>query len=270
MEDAPLPVAVRGLAERVHDGQVDKSGRPYMAHVDRVAARFMPSQASELRVAYLHDVVEDGKMPMWKLLSELPGLPTEELDAVLLLTRPENMTYADYIVRLSENPLARVVKISDLMDNLQPWRHTTATASLIPRYQSALKFLVETYRAYGSTPPVAIGEIEVLFALKVDDIKDPPAQPLSPHELIERMRAKAAASLPGEPRVAEDFGFHDIAVNTNHMNRTSTFIFRGPDYSTHVEIGWEAMYLFSPADLVEAIKNLIGKHLTKNTKGGTP
>ena len=45
------------------------------------------------------------------------GYPEEVLEAVVLMTRPQGMSYMDYVRRLSVNPIARKVKLADLRHN---------------------------------------------------------------------------------------------------------------------------------------------------------
>lgn len=52
-----LEAAAEVYATRMHEGQLDKAGQPYIEHLRRVAER-MPTP--ELRiVAWLHDILED-------------------------------------------------------------------------------------------------------------------------------------------------------------------------------------------------------------------
>ena len=103
------------LAIKMHEGQVDKLGKPYIDHLFRVG--FRGKSVSEMKVGILHDIIEDTDMT----LSELKRtglLSNEELDAIDHLTRKEGETYFDYINRVSKNELATKVKLNDLRDNL--------------------------------------------------------------------------------------------------------------------------------------------------------
>ena len=101
------------IAQAAHANQRDKSGKPYIGHIERVAARCKSDEAK--CVAYLHDVLED-----------TDALPEAEMrrifgdaitDGVLSVTRREGEDYADFVRRAGENTLGREVKISDLIDN---------------------------------------------------------------------------------------------------------------------------------------------------------
>jgi (p)ppGpp synthase/HD superfamily hydrolase len=70
------------LARQAHEGQVDKSGAPYIGHPLRVMARV--SGDHQRMVAVLHDVVED----TWVTAEHLAeaGCPAEVIDAVIAIS----------------------------------------------------------------------------------------------------------------------------------------------------------------------------------------
>jgi (p)ppGpp synthase/HD superfamily hydrolase len=103
------------IAARAHLGQTDRMGAPYILHPLRMMFRF--KSETEMIVAVLHDVIEDN--PDWdfdRLRQE--GFSEEIIQAVDHLTRREQETYEEFVVRSSENPLARRVKLADLEDNM--------------------------------------------------------------------------------------------------------------------------------------------------------
>jgi len=61
VNDNALLERAREIASRMHAGQVDKLGEPYVGHCERVAARLDNDEAKV--VALLHDVLEDTGMP---------------------------------------------------------------------------------------------------------------------------------------------------------------------------------------------------------------
>lgn len=106
------------IAASVHENQVDKSGADYILHPLRVMMRM---QSDETRiVAVLHDVIEDSSEDdAWtpkRLIEE--GFTKEIVDAVDCLTKREGESYEGFIERLSNNNIARLVKIADLEDNM--------------------------------------------------------------------------------------------------------------------------------------------------------
>lgn len=119
-----------------HYDQVDKSGKPYMEHVLRVA--FAQADEEARVVAFLHDVVEDSKVSFEDLRKEFPEKIVEQVEA---LTRRKGERYASYIRRVAHYGIASRVKIADLKDNLRLDRRTAVSDSLVKRYEQALYFL---------------------------------------------------------------------------------------------------------------------------------
>ena len=123
------------IAEQAHRGQTDKTGRPYIEHVRRVAAAV--ETLDERTVAYLHDVVEKGEgWTLERLLAAGFGRPV--VAAVDALTRRLDESEQDFICRAGSNALARSVKQADLKDNL--WQaHQAGLAST--KYETGLYLL---------------------------------------------------------------------------------------------------------------------------------
>ena len=102
------------LAEKAHQGQLDKGGQPYILHARRVMEKCETEK--EKITAILHDVMEDSSYTLDDLRKE--GFSEEILAALLCLTRGEGEDYMRYIERVCENPLAVWVKYADLEDNM--------------------------------------------------------------------------------------------------------------------------------------------------------
>jgi (p)ppGpp synthase/HD superfamily hydrolase len=102
------------LAVRVHRGQVDKVGAPYLLHPLRVMSA-MHTHAERI-VAVLHDVVEDSDCTLADLAAA--GYPPVVVEAVDALSRRSGEDYSDYVARLKLNPLARRVRLRDLEHNM--------------------------------------------------------------------------------------------------------------------------------------------------------
>ena len=102
------------IAASAHATQVDKGGAPYVLH----PLRMMMKQVTEAAMiaAVLHDVVEDTPWTPEALRAE--GFPEDVLEAVACLTKRKGEEYADFITRAGANPIARVVKLADLEDNM--------------------------------------------------------------------------------------------------------------------------------------------------------
>lgn len=100
------------IALQAHDGQNDRAGVPYILHVVRVMAG-SPLGDAQI-VAALHDVVEDSDWTLNDLSFEFPPHIIAAVDAI---TKRDGEPYGSYLVRVSNSPLARVVKMADLKDN---------------------------------------------------------------------------------------------------------------------------------------------------------
>lgn len=114
------------VARTAHEGTFDKAGNPYIRHPERVAdiaaallaesfARFGLDAGHVRAVALLHDVVEDTTTTLEDLRAL--GAPSEVLSALALLTHAPGEEYGGYVRRLAQDPLARVVKLADNLDN---------------------------------------------------------------------------------------------------------------------------------------------------------
>jgi (p)ppGpp synthase/HD superfamily hydrolase len=140
-EEARLFLRALEIAFEAHDGQTDKTGRPYILHPLRVM--FRTSTYAERIVALLHDVLED--CPEWT--SERLGsvFPAEHVAAIQALTRRDDESYAAFIARVKPDPLAARVKLADIADNMDPGRlerlDQPTRERLIEKYAPALQVL---------------------------------------------------------------------------------------------------------------------------------
>ncbi|WP_304507058.1 GTP pyrophosphokinase [Anaerotignum sp.] len=102
------------LAAKAHTGQLDKGGNPYILHPIRVMLGC--KTLDEKIVAVLHDTLENSGLTAEDLIKE--GFSETIVDAVVCLTREIGGDYMEYIQKVSKNPLATAVKLSDLADNM--------------------------------------------------------------------------------------------------------------------------------------------------------
>ena len=102
------------IAARAHAGQVDKAGQPYILHPLRVLLAVRTPH--ERMAAALHDVVEDTSVTLTDL--EREGFPSEVIVAVQCLTKLPGESRLEAAHRASTNPVARAVKLGDVMDNM--------------------------------------------------------------------------------------------------------------------------------------------------------
>ncbi len=136
----------RALAASAHAGQVDKSGGPYIAHVERVAAGVAAHGPDAAMAAWLHDLVEDSGLTLADL--EEAGVPPQVLDAVDALTKRPGEPYLDAVRRAAAHPLARLVKLADNADNSDETRlaalEPTEAARLRQKYAEARAILLSS------------------------------------------------------------------------------------------------------------------------------
>lgn len=127
------------IAARVHKGQIDKNGVAYILHPLAVAAQL---DSLELKaIAILHDTIEDTEVTADYLLEK--GIPKHIVDAVQLLSKPENEDYETYLKRVKENPLAKQVKLADLAHNTSPERASGLNEKRRAKYELAKRILTE-------------------------------------------------------------------------------------------------------------------------------
>ena len=129
------------LAVEKHKNQTDKAGNPYILHPLHVMENVNNKEGKI--VAILHDIIEDTYITENYLLKI--GLSKRIVDAVVALTRSEDMDYQEYIKNLSSNPLAKEVKLADLEHNMDLKRLPTLEEKDLERnrkYQIAYHYLI--------------------------------------------------------------------------------------------------------------------------------
>lgn len=135
------------IALEVHKGVKDKAGAPYILHPIRVALSL--DHEPEQIVGLLHDVLEDGESKGWTRdrLAE-KGFPQDLLDALECVTKhPDehgDERYMAFIQRSAHHPMARRVKMADLLDNMDILRIQAPTdkdLQRVKRYHEAYRVL---------------------------------------------------------------------------------------------------------------------------------
>lgn len=128
------------LCYEAHQGQVDKSGIPYVFHPIHVAEQ-MSDEATTI-VALLHDVVEDTDYTLDDLTRM--GFDDTVTDALALLTHKKGVPYLEYVAKLKNNPIARAVKLADLRHNSDLSRldeMDEKAESRLEKYKAAIELL---------------------------------------------------------------------------------------------------------------------------------
>lgn len=127
------------IAYKAHFNQFDKAGVPYIYHPIHVAEQM--ETETECIVALLHDVVEDTNITFEELEKEFPY---EIIKTLKLLTHDKSVDYMKYIEEIKKNPIARKVKIVDIIHNSDETRLDKITEKDILRrnkYKKALEIL---------------------------------------------------------------------------------------------------------------------------------
>ena len=136
-------------ATKLHAGQVDKAGRPYIEHPLRVVG-LLPGDATEDEkiAAVLHDVIEDCGVTAGELIDA--GVPTASVRIVEALTRRSGEPYEAFIDRIAAAGDSEVkVKVADIEDNRSPERLAMLDAATAQR-------LVEKYAKARATLQAAL------------------------------------------------------------------------------------------------------------------
>ena len=136
----PLTKKAMVLAYQAHHGQVDKSGTPYIFHPIHLAEQ--AKDEFTCCAALLHDVMEDTPVTLQELEKEFPPEVTQALQ---LLTHRPDTDYFDYVRAVKQNPIARQVKLLDLLHNSDQTRCADVPAKkraqLKEKYDRALAIL---------------------------------------------------------------------------------------------------------------------------------
>lgn len=135
----------RGVATMVHAKDVDKAGKPYLGHLERVAGHIMrmaPGDDILVAAAWLHDVREDHPEAWPTIVAQLDRVGDigegEALNWITLaLTRQGGETYRHYIERVCEHRDSAIIKLADLEDNMAADRDFPGRESLLVRYREA-------------------------------------------------------------------------------------------------------------------------------------
>lgn len=132
-------------AYKAHHGQCDINGVPYIFHPYHVAEQ-MTNEYS-VCAALLHDVAEDTDITVEDLKKDFPS---EVTDALELLAHKKDSDYFEYIRKIRKNPIAKEVKLADIMHNSDQSRIIKDTPETRrkkenwkQKYEKALQILTE-------------------------------------------------------------------------------------------------------------------------------
>lgn len=125
-----------------HKNQTDKGGTPYVFHPFHLAEQMNDEDTTI--TALLHDVVEDTDYTIADL--KQMGFPLNVIEALELLTHNDNTPYMEYVAKIKENPIAKVVKLADLEHNSDLSRLDTVAEKALKqkeKYGQAIRLLNE-------------------------------------------------------------------------------------------------------------------------------
>lgn len=132
------------LAAQQHEGQIDKAGQPYILHPLRLMMQ-MPDYNTKI-IAVLHDILEDTPTTA-EDLTQL-GFSTSIIEAIQALTKFKGESRIEAVHRTVKNPLARIVKLADVTDNMNLSRIAHPTAqdfARLKQYEQVKEILMTDY-----------------------------------------------------------------------------------------------------------------------------
>ena len=139
--EVPCSKRARALAERLHAGQVDRCGTPYVAHLGAVVgiltSKWPDAPLAAVEAAWLHDALEDTEATPQDLAAA--GVSVEAISIIRAVTRPAGTTYRQWIADLaaSANTWAIRVKLADNEHNSDPARRLPGSDIVRDRYLPA-------------------------------------------------------------------------------------------------------------------------------------
>lgn len=137
---AGLLSKAESLAEKYDKGRCSVTGLSSLEHSRAVAEQL--DDLEQKITAWIYDLPRVAEIPFELLVEE--GFTPEILQAVRVLTQPEEVDYVGYIQTIRTNSVARAVKIADLLQNMDlnylPCV-TEADQKRAEQYRAALAYL---------------------------------------------------------------------------------------------------------------------------------
>jgi len=134
------------LASWYHKDQ-KYADEPYINHLERVCQNVKDCNYGEdyQVVAILHDIIEDTDCTPLEIEKQFGG---EIRDAVVDITHPKNMEYVKYLDMALTNPIAKVVKFCDIMENIRTSYINEGCENLQLKYEKAIKYMISNWNKY--------------------------------------------------------------------------------------------------------------------------
>jgi len=133
------------LATNAHDGQFDKSGRPYILHCLTVMHKLRSDDEDLMCIAVLHDIMEDTEVTGEQLREA--GFSDRVIAGVKALTRLPGQIHEQYRGQVLANPDAIRVKMCDLQHNSDILRLKGVTSRDLGRISKYHAFYFELKEA---------------------------------------------------------------------------------------------------------------------------
>nr|WP_281258652.1 bifunctional (p)ppGpp synthetase/guanosine-3',5'-bis(diphosphate) 3'-pyrophosphohydrolase [Brevibacterium ihuae] len=135
--DVDIVLRAYRVAEKAHEGQMRKSGVPYITHPVAVATILaeIGLTPTTLAAALLHDTVEDTDYGLEQLRADFGDEIAVMVDGVTKLDKIEygqaaqSETVRKMIVAMSRDIRVLVIKLADRLHNARTWKHVPAASS---------------------------------------------------------------------------------------------------------------------------------------------
>lgn len=118
------------LATTKHDGQFDKSGKPYILHPLKVMHYLKSDDEGLMCIALGHDLLEDTDVIYTNLIDMFGG---RIADGIYALTKRVGQHYGEYKMGIFNNRDAILVKMADLRHNTDIRRLKTTDGKITPK-----------------------------------------------------------------------------------------------------------------------------------------
>ncbi len=145
------------IADMAHSGQLRKKGGLYVYHPLRVAeyirknvaGKSIACEAALIQAAILHDTIEDSDGLVTEFTLAVNQLNADAIDAVVALSKNlhDQLSYSEYIEMLASNPIATVVKLADMIDNLADG----PSRKQLVKYSKGIQQLLQCSQAFPET-----------------------------------------------------------------------------------------------------------------------
>jgi guanosine-3',5'-bis(diphosphate) 3'-pyrophosphohydrolase len=209
--DASLILQAYGVAEKAHEGQLRKSGEPYISHPLAVATILAGLSLDDITIAaaLLHDAVEDTGVSVLDLEAQFGPVVASIVDGVTKLERirfdskqaQQAATMRKMLVAMAKDPRVLLIKLADRLHNMRTiaampdWKqHRTAQETLDIYAPLAHRFGIQDIKwqledlAFATLHPRRYAEIEQMVATRS------PEREIYLDQVIDQVQERMAAA----------------------------------------------------------------------------